>query len=129
MGPFGSVGSTSEPVYCDFASTTVDVPEDVSTLWDAVQALADVVGILGFTVRSQRAPFTSIEHLLTRIQLDELAGLTSTSTTLDHRDKKRFDYAWANNCTERLKKGTMVPLRQFPRPGINSYFTRGQWRP
>ncbi|KAL8848258.1 MAG: hypothetical protein Q9221_006696 [Calogaya cf. arnoldii] len=85
---------SSEPViYCDLATTTADVPGDVSTLCDAVQALADGVGILGFTP-------------------DELAGLTSTSTTLDHRDKKRFRYAWANNCTERLKTGTMVPLRQ-----------------
>ncbi|KAL8767279.1 MAG: hypothetical protein Q9209_006171 [Squamulea sp. 1 TL-2023] len=85
---------SSEPViYCDFATTTADVPGDVSTLCDAVQALADGVAILGFTP-------------------DELAGLTSPNTALDHRDRKRFGYAWANNCTERLQTGTMVPLKQ-----------------
>ncbi|KAI4223122.1 MAG: hypothetical protein L6R36_005653 [Xanthoria steineri] len=84
----------SEPViYCDFNTTTAIVPCDVSKLCDAAQDLGDGVGILGFTP-------------------DELAGLTSTSTTLNHRNRKRFTYAWANNSTERLKTGTMVPLKE-----------------
>lgn len=103
----------SEPViYCDFNTTTAIVPGDVSTLCDAAQALGDSVGILGFTVRSQPAPLTSIQRSLTLSQPDELAGLTSTSTTLKHRDRKQFIYAWANNSTERLKTGTMVPLKE-----------------
>ncbi|KAL8783493.1 MAG: hypothetical protein Q9213_004589 [Squamulea squamosa] len=102
-----------EPVvYCDFATTAAHVPGDVSTLCDVVQALADGVGILGFTVRSQAVAPASIKHTLTSIQSDELAGLTSPNTVLDHRDRKRFGHAWANNCTERLQTGKMVPLKQ-----------------
>ncbi|KAL9036614.1 MAG: hypothetical protein Q9180_004204 [Flavoplaca navasiana] len=43
---------------------------------------------------------------------DGLEGLTSTSTTVDHWDRKRFSHAWANNRIERLKTGTMVPLEK-----------------
>ncbi|KAL8709032.1 MAG: hypothetical protein Q9220_006156 [cf. Caloplaca sp. 1 TL-2023] len=83
---------SAEPViYCDFASTTADVAEDVSTLCDAVQGLADNVGILGF-------------------KPDELADLIAPNKGLDARDRKRFGYAWANDYMERGKTGTMVSL-------------------
>ncbi len=48
---------SSEPViYCDFATTTAEIPEEVSTLCEAVQLLGDGVGILGFEVSWQREP-------------------------------------------------------------------------
>ncbi|KAL8910201.1 MAG: hypothetical protein Q9171_004499 [Xanthocarpia ochracea] len=85
---------SSDPViYSDFATTAAEIPEEVSTLCEAVQVLADGIAILGF-------------------KPDELASLTEPNSGLDPRDRKRFGYPWANNCTERLRIGTMVSLKE-----------------
>ncbi|KAL9016619.1 MAG: hypothetical protein Q9185_006031 [Variospora sp. 1 TL-2023] len=89
---------SSKPViYCDFASTLAEMPEDVHTLCNDVQELADGVGILGF-------------------KPDELADITDLDYGgLDHRDRKRLRYPWANDPTQRLKTGKMVPLVEVQR--------------
>ncbi|KAL8824085.1 MAG: hypothetical protein Q9170_008256, partial [Blastenia crenularia] len=86
---------SSEPVmYCDFATTMAEVPEDVQRLCNDIQELADGVGILGF-------------------QPEEVASLTDPGNgALDLRDRKRFGYAWASNPNKRLTTGKMVPLAE-----------------
>ncbi|KAL8724767.1 MAG: hypothetical protein Q9166_007761 [cf. Caloplaca sp. 2 TL-2023] len=83
---------SSEPViYCDFATSLAEIPEDVYKLYEDVQGLADSIGILGF-------------------KPNELALSTGPNSGLDPRDRKRFRYSWANDWVERLKTGKMVSL-------------------
>ncbi|KAF1919806.1 hypothetical protein BDU57DRAFT_536750 [Ampelomyces quisqualis] len=91
-----------QPVFfCNFG----DIEEheqrvDVAAMRDAIQRLADGVGILGY----------ENIHIIT----------ASLSLTLDRR---RFGYSWANDCTQRLTYGAMPSiacLEDIVRAGLNN---------
>lgn len=86
--------SSNPVIYCDFGTTTAEVPEDVARLRNKLQALADGVGILGF-------------------QPEELASLTDpTNRQLQLNDRTRFAYPWTNDPNKRLQSGKMVALAE-----------------